>query len=122
MGWFLRRVKADAEALIAEELGRVRQAVTEEIQGLRREARLIAERSEAAVSRMLELEGKIAALEATSHRVSYVPVDAMKGLKAEDVERMNDVPERVRDTLKEIVDLQERLQGFQDLENFEETL
>lgn len=119
MGWLLRRIKADVDAMVDEEFLKLRSAILEEIQGLRREAKLIEERSVFAAEKLFQMEGKIAALEATNHKVSYVPTDALKALKAEEVEQMN-VPETVRDTLREIVDLQERIQGFQDLENFDE--
>lgn len=115
MGWFLAKA-------IERELARVREAVSEELSLLRRETRLVAERSEASVSKLLSLESRVAALEATTHKVSYVPVDAMKSLTQKQVDEIQTIPEKVRDTLKEIVDLQERIKGFQDLDNFEETL
>jgi hypothetical protein len=120
MGWFLRRIKSDVDKLIDLEFAKVREAIVAEIQGLRLEAQLIEERSSYAAKKLFDLEGRIAALEATSHRVSYVPVDAMKGLKAEDIENMNDVPEKVKDTLRDIVDLQEKIREFQDLDNFDD--
>lgn len=60
------------------------------------------------------LNGKIAALEATHHKVGYVPVDAFKALSDGDIEQMTQVSEKVRDQLKEIVALNEQLAAAGD--------
>lgn len=70
---------------------------------------LVAERAEQTTGRLFELEGKIAAIEATHHKVGYVPVDAFKALSEGDVEKAVGISEQVRDNLKEIVALQDEL-------------
>jgi uncharacterized protein YlzI (FlbEa/FlbD family) len=83
---------------------------------LRNEFEIVRERSEATVQKLLELESKVASLEATHHKVGYVPVDAFKALSDGDVEQMAGVTEKVRDQLKDIVSLQEQLNKAGDPE------
>lgn len=85
-----------------------------ELEKFKSETRVLCERSEYVAKRLLELEGKIAALEATHHKVGYVPVDAFKALSEGDIEQMAGVTEKVKDQLQQIVSLNEQLKAAGD--------
>lgn len=99
-----------------------KQELRKKITQVQAKIEVVNERSETIAQRLLSLEGKIAALEATHHRVGYVPMESFKALSEADIEKMAGVSEQVRDQLREIVSLNERLREAEDPSAFPDRL